>query len=117
MQQPGSGFYPTLVSFALIVFSAAALADPPPAPRHAPAADTRGEARVWMVVAALAAYAWAMPSAGFLLCTAALLMLLLRGIGRLSWSLSTAAAVLGSVTCYALFTRLGLPLPAGVLGF
>ena len=117
VRQPDSGFYPTLVSLALIVFSAVALAEATPASPHAEAADARAQTRVWAVVASLAAYAWAITSVGFLVCTVALLVVLLRGIGRMSWPASAAAAVLASVACYALFTRLGLPLPAGVLGF
>ena len=116
LRQPGSGFYPTLVSLALIAFGALSLgvAAPAPGSRSAPPG---GHARVWLVVAALAAFVWALKPVGFLLCAAALLLLLLRGIGGVSWLASTAAAALGSVACYALFTRLGMPLPAGLLGF
>lgn len=117
VRQPDSGFYPTLVSLALIVFSAIALADPAPSSPHAETTDARGQARVWTVVAALAVYAWAIAPVGFLVCTAALLVVLFRGIGRLPWIRSVAVALIASVACYGLFTRLGLPLPAGVLGF
>jgi hypothetical protein len=117
VRQPDSGFFPTLVSLALIVFSAVALADTAPVSPHAKAVDARAPARIWTVVAAVAAYAWVMPSAGFLVCTAALLVVLLRGIGRVSWPASVAVALLASVVCYGLFTRLGLPLPPGPLAF
>ena len=117
VQQPDSGFFPTLVALALIVFSASAAADAAPASEGTPAANANGQARIWTVVAALAAYAWAIAPVGFVLCTAALLVVLLRGIGRVSWPVSLAAAAIGSIACYALFTRLGLPLPAGVLRF
>jgi putative tricarboxylic transport membrane protein len=116
LRQPGSGFYPTLVCVALIAFGALSLGVAAPASSSS-AAESGGHARVWLVVAALAAYVWALTPAGFLLCTLALLLLLLRGIGGVSWSASAAAAALGSVACYALFTRLGMPLPAGLLGF
>jgi hypothetical protein len=117
VRQPGSGFYPTLVCVALIVFGGLALADPARSPLNQEADDTGGHARVWLVVAALAAYAWALTPVGFVLCTAALLVLLLRGIGRVSWIASAAAAVIGSSACYGAFIRLGLPLPAGAFGF
>lgn len=117
VRQPDSGFYPTLVCVALIVFGGVALVDPGRASPHGEAPASGGHARVWLVAAALAAYAWAVTPLGFLPCTAALLLLLLRGIGRASWPVSVAAAVIGSTACYALFTRLGMPLPAGVLGF
>lgn len=113
-RQPGSGFYPTLVCVALIAFGALSLAAPASA---SSAVQPGGDARVWLVVAALAAYVWALAAVGFLLCTVALLLLLLRGIGGLPWLASTAAAALGAPVCYALFTRLGMPLPAGLLGF
>lgn len=114
--QPGSGFYPTLVCIALLAFAAISLRTAPP-PSHSSEAEAGGQARVWLVVAALAAYVWALVPVGFLPCTAALLLLLLRGIGRVSWPASVAAAAIGSIACYALFTRLGMPLPAGVLEF
>ena len=116
VRQPGSGFYPTLICVLLIVFGGLALANPTSSPRGEPA-DGGGNVRVWLVVGAVAAYAWALVAVGFLLCTAALLLLLLRGVGRVRWPTSLAAAALGSTACYVLFTRLGTPLPAGVLGF
>jgi hypothetical protein len=116
LQQPGSGFYPTLVCAALIAFGALSLGAAAPASGSS-ASEARGHARVWLVVAALAAYVWALIPVGFLLCSAALLLLLLRGIGGVSSLASSAAAALGALACYALFTRLGMPLPAGVLGF
>lgn len=116
VRQPDSGFYPTLVCVALIAFGGLALLDPArPSPDEASASG--GHARVWLVVAALAAYAWAITPVGFLPCTAALLVLLLRGIGGVSWPITLTAAAVGSAACYALFTQLGMPLPAGVLGF
>jgi putative tricarboxylic transport membrane protein len=115
LRQPGSGFYPTLVCVALIAFGALSLAAP--ASQGSPAAPPAGHARVWLVVTALAAFVWMLNPVGFVLCAALLLLLLLRGIGGVSWLASTTAAALGSLACYALFTRLGMPLPAGLLGF
>jgi hypothetical protein len=116
LRQPGSGFYPTLVCVALIAFGALSLAAAGPAPSSA-AAQPGGHARVWLVVAALMAFVWALNPVGFLLCAAVLLLFLLRGIGGVSWLASITAAALGALACYALFTRLGMPLPAGLLGF
>jgi putative tricarboxylic transport membrane protein len=117
VRQPDSGFYPTLVCVALIVFGGLALADPAQPSGRGEASASGGHARVWLVAAALAAYAWAITPVGFLLCTAALIVLLLRGIGGVSWLTSLAAAAIGSTACYGLFTQLGMPLPAGLLGF
>ena len=117
VRQPDSGFFPSLICVALIVFAAASFANPEASSQLEYTPDPRGTRRVWLVVAALAAYAWALTPVGFLLCTAALLVFLLRGIGRVSWTASAAAAAIGSIGCYGAFTRLGMPLPAGVLGF
>jgi tripartite tricarboxylate transporter TctB family protein len=116
VRQPGSGFYPTLVCLALIVFGVLSLGAEGPASSSS-AAEARGHARVWLVVGAVAAYVWALVPVGFVLCTAALLLLLLRVTGRILRLTSVAAAALGAVACYVLFTRLGMPLPAGLLGF
>ena len=115
-RQPDSGFYPTLICVLIIVFGILALADPPPPRREQAAGGARAHGRVWLVVVALVAYALALTPVGFVLCTAALLVLLLRGIGGISWVGSLVSAVVGSVACYGAFIKLGLPLPAGVLG-
>jgi hypothetical protein len=116
LRQPGSGFYPTLVSVALIAFGALSLGVPAHALGSSPA-QSGGHVRVWVVVGALAAFVWALKPVGFLLCAAALLLLLLRGMGGISWLASVTAAALGALACYVLFTRLGMPLPVGLLGF
>jgi putative tricarboxylic transport membrane protein len=122
-RQPGSGFYPTLVCVLLIVFGILSLTDAVQEPRDgvpaaldAAASRTGGEGRVWVVVVAMVAYAWAITPVGFLVSTVALLVLLLRGIGRVSWTTSAVSAVVGSILCDVAFVKLGLPLPAGVLG-
>lgn len=115
IRQPGSGFYPTLVCLALIAFAAIAFAKPARSDGNE-VIEPLGHARLWLVVAAVAVYALALNWVGFLLCTAALLLVLLRGIGSLSWVISLMASVAGSVATYVLFIQLGMPLPAGVLG-
>jgi len=116
VHQPGSGFYPVLVCVLLAALGVLSLvrAD------KGPAADgnyASGDKRIWVVVTALAVYTWALPKVGFVLCTVALLLLLLRSVGRVSWTGSAISAVVGSVTTYAGLVRLGLPLPAGLLPF
>ena len=117
VREPDSGFYPSLICVALIVFAAVsfASAEAPSPPEDAP--HPRGTLRVWVVVVALGAYVWALVPVGFLLCTAALIFILLRGMGAVAWLPSLVLAVLGAAACYGLFTRLGVPLPAGILGF
>jgi hypothetical protein len=109
---PETGFFPTLVGLALVLFSGLALAEQPENPEPL---EPGGSARLWSVTGATAAYAALIQPVGFLVCTSALLLLLLRGIGRLSWTVSVATALGASIASYELFTRLGMPLPAGLL--
>ena len=112
LRQPETGFFPMLVALALVLFSAVALAE---WPRDLEPAQKGGMARVGIVVGAVAAYAALIQPVGFVVCTVALLLLLLRGVGRVSWLASVVAAAVASAACYELFTRLGMPLPAGIL--
>jgi putative tricarboxylic transport membrane protein len=109
---PETGFFPTLVALALALFSGLALAERPgnPAPL-----ERGGSARLWLVTGATAVYAALIQPAGFLICTAGLMLLLLRAVGRLSWTASVVTALGASIATYELFTRLGMPLPAGPL--
>lgn len=112
---PGSGFFPTLVCILIVIFGGIALADGRPAgPEES---DKGGQARVWVVVVGLAVYIWALKPVGFPIATAVLLVMLLRGIGNVRGAVSAPAAIVGAAACYWGFTRLGVPLPAGVLGF
>ncbi|CAN5541111.1 hypothetical protein BH09PSE5_BH09PSE5_32130 [soil metagenome] len=125
--QPDSGFFPVVVSSLFIVFCALSLLDPlKEAPTvgtddiagaAGPAEEPDGALRIWLTIGVLALYAAALNAVGFLVCTTALLVFLLRWIGDLAWGRSLAVAVLGSIGCYLAFTRLGLPLPPGVLPF
>ena len=114
--QPGSGFFPTLIGIALIVFSAVAALAPPTKTGEA-VTPARGEIAVWVVIIALLAYVPLLPHLGFVPSTAAIILLLLRGIGGVQWQGSLIAAIVAAVACYALFTRLGVPLPPGILAF
>jgi len=116
VREPGSGFFPTLISVSLVTFAAALFLFDRRPRLDGEGEDLRAERSPWIVVAAVAAYALALKHVGFILCTAALILLLLRGIGAVSWRLSLAIAVAATLACHALFTRLGVPLPAGVLG-
>ena len=111
---PDAGFFPVSIGVVLTLFAALSLAvrSPPAAP-----AERAGIARVLVLVAAVAAYAWLLPRAGFIVCTLMLLALTLRSLGRVGWLATIVASVAGTLACYVLFTRLGLPLPAGLLGF
>src|SRR3972149_6435199 len=80
--------------------------------------DARGgAARVAIAAVALLLYALFLKPVGFLVCTLLLMLLLLRGICKVSWRASLLAALPAVALSYFLFTRLGVPLPAGVLAF
>lgn len=116
VHQPGSGFYPVLVCVLLASLGVLSLVR---ADQGAPAEpiSAGGDARIWIVIAALVVYIWALPKVGFVLCTVALLLLLLRGVGRVAWTGAAISAVVGSIATYVGLVRLGLPLPAGLLPF
>jgi hypothetical protein len=115
---PDSGFYPSLVCVALAAFAAIsfAAAGAPPAVEAEASPEPRGALRVWTAIAALGLYGLGLAPLGFIVCTTALLVLLLR-LGRVSWPVSGALAAVSALVCYGLFTRLGVPLPPGVLSF
>jgi hypothetical protein len=116
LREPDSGFFPVVVTITLTVFAALSLWD-----RNSEAdtaqAEPGGLARVWILAALLAAYAGLLPLVGFLLCTAVLLGVLLRGLGQVNWRSTIFYAGGGTIGCYFLFSWLGLPLPSGLLDF
>ena len=115
LNEPDSGLFPLAIGIVLSVFALLSLRARERSDR-APA-ERAGIARVLVLVAALAAYAWLLPRAGFIVCTLVLLALVLRGLGGARWAVTLVSAVAGTIGCYLLFTRLGLPLPMGVFGF
>ena len=117
VREPDSGFYPILICIGLVAFAGISFASPELPGASEDASHPRGAWRVWGIVVAMVLYVWALPAVGFLLCTAALVVLLRRGIGAVHWLHSVVAAVVAAAACYALFTLLGVPLPAGILSF
>jgi hypothetical protein len=70
---------------------------------------------VALVLVALAAYAWALPRAGFLVTTAAVMLVLFKGIEPQRWWVAVAGAVLSAVVAFVVFkVWLGAQLPAGL---
>ena len=116
LREPDSGLFPIAIAVLLTVFAALSLRTlRRPGPPQT--AERAGVARVVVLIASLGVYAWLLPRAGFLLCTVVLLALVLRGLGRAAWMVTALASPGGALGCYYLFTRLGLPLPAGYWGF
>jgi len=117
VRQPGTGFFPVLVAAAVVFFAAIAFAERPDPESDSEPGKPGGAARVWTVVTALAVYAVALKAVGFIICTALLMVVLQRSVGRVSWIATATGVVFGSIGCYWMFTRLGLPLPDGLFGF
>ncbi|MBI1989364.1 MAG: tripartite tricarboxylate transporter TctB family protein [Betaproteobacteria bacterium] len=118
VRAPDAGFFPVCVAAALSVFALMAmLAEAPRDEAGAAARDGNGATRVAIAAVALLLYALFLKPVGFLVCTLLLMLLLLRGICKVSWRASLLAALPAVALSYFLFTRLGVPLPAGVLAF
>ena len=115
LNSPDSGLFPVYIGVALTLFAALSLA--PRAASPAEPAERTGLIRVLVLIAAIAIYAWLLPHAGFIICTLMLLAIVLRGLGRVGWLATSVSSIAGTLACYVLFTRLGMPLPAGLLGF
>ena len=116
LREPGAGFFPVIVAVALILFAALALTSRTPEVDQ-PQTALGSVVRVSILTAMIAAYAWLLPTVGFVLSTTVLLGVMLRGLGDVGWLSTVICAAGGAAGCYFLFTRLGMPLPAGLLGF
>ena len=118
LRAPDAGFFPICVAAALTLFALIAmLSEPARADASAAARDGSGGARVTMATVGLLLYVLGLKPLGFLICTLALMLLLLRGIYQVSWRSALLAALPGVAVCYFVFTRLGVPLPSGILAF
>jgi putative tricarboxylic transport membrane protein len=114
--QPDSGFFPLCIAVLITVFALGVLADPPEAQGEA-TVHAKPSSSVGAMVAALVVYVFLLKPVGFVLCTVALTLLMLRYEGGFRWRTALSIAAPSAFVCDVLFTRLGVPLPAGVLGF
>jgi hypothetical protein len=113
---PDAGFFPRCLSVILLLFGAAITVQ---AVASGPRAVQFGE-RAWcVVIAALAfiVYAATVQHAGYLFATLVVLLLLMRALGGMSWTRSLLIAVPSVLLSYLAFSKLGVPLPTGVLPF
>jgi hypothetical protein len=116
LREPGAGFFPLTVAALLILFAALSIFGGDSGTREPPV-ERGGAIRVSILAVLLLAYAVFLPSVGFVLCTTVLLTTVMGGLGRVGWLRAVAVAAVGAAGCYLLFTRLGMPLPRGLLGF
>jgi hypothetical protein len=90
---PDAGFFPQVLSILLFLTSIAILA------------------------IVLVAYALVLPSAGFVLATAAVMLLIMRGLVKMRWARALLISIPTVVISYLAFVKLGVPLPQGPLPF
>lgn len=117
-RRPGPGFYPTVLALLLagtsgtVFFRSLRSRD-----GLLPVSFGARTVDIGITIGAIIAYAAVLEAGGFLLCTFALVLLLLVGIGKVAWLRATVVALVGTVGFYVIFTQLGIPLPKGILEF
>ena len=115
---PDSGFFPLSLAVMLAMLSALIVfASRLPGARATAPASWQGAGRVALVVAALVAYVAVLNQLGYLLASALVMLLYLRGLERVGWGASLAITIVSVAASYVLFRRLGVPLPAGIMPF
>jgi putative tricarboxylic transport membrane protein len=77
-----------------------------------------GVRRVIVLLAVVALYVAVLPRVGFVPATAALVLSVVRTVGPLSWPRTAVATAVIAVASHIVFRHwLGMPLPAGPLGY
>jgi putative tricarboxylic transport membrane protein len=80
--------------------------------------DRAGAGRVALMFAALAVYVAVLPWLGFLPATALFTLAIVRALGTWSWAKAAAWTLVIAAGSHVVFKQwLGMPLPAGPLGF
>ena len=116
VRAPDAGFFPLSLSFLLLLFGGGILvgsfingAEP-----------ARFSARSWQVAIAAIAfmlYALVLNKVGFVLATTAVMLLVTRSLGGMSWKQALLITVPSVALSYCGFIQLGVPLPRGPLPF
>ena len=77
-----------------------------------------GVRRVAVLLAVVALYVAVLPTVGFVPATAVLVLIVVRTVGPLSWPRTALATAVIAVASHIVFKHwLGMPLPAGPLGY
>jgi len=115
---PGTRFLPVTLGLIVAVLGGAIAVRPSPSGRPRAAPSSPGaRARFAATAVGLVLYAVAFERLGFLIASAAFMVLLLLLYGERRWMLILAVAVGAAGATYAVFARwLGVPLPPGLLG-
>lgn len=117
LHQPGAGFLPKHLALVMAVLAALLFVSGCRTRAGSAAglwSDRAGLARVGGTLAALIGYVLVVETAGYLLTTTALFLVMLRWIGRRGWAVTLTVALLASGGSYLLFARwLLVSLPGG----
>jgi putative tricarboxylic transport membrane protein len=117
LHQPGAGFLPKHLALLMAVLATFLFVSGCRARAGSAAglwSDRPGLARVGGTLAALIGYILVVETAGYLLTTTALFLVMLRWIGRRGWAVTLTVALLASGGSYLLFARwLLVNLPGG----
>jgi putative tricarboxylic transport membrane protein len=116
LRAPDAGFFPFCLSVLLLVAGTAIVL------RSYTAASEplQFTSQTWYVLVAaitFVVYAFTVQTVGFIVSTIAALLLLMRGLGGMSWTRAVIIGVPAVVLSYLGFLQLGVPLPRGFLPF
>jgi putative tricarboxylic transport membrane protein len=116
--RPGPGFYPAVLAVLLVGVSGALILHALRSKKEILTVSFGARTGyIGITGVAIALYAAVLEALGFLVCTFVLVVALLIGIGKVPWPRSLLVAAIGTVSVYAVFTQLGIPLPKGIAGF
>lgn len=127
VRMPGTGFFPLVLGLLLVALAAAqgirihlarARAKAPATPAPAPVASADGATRrVGLFIGVVALATLLLQPAGYAVATLVLMVGLLRVLG-VGWGACVLISVSAAVASHFVFVRwLGIPMPAGPLGF
>lgn len=114
--QPDAGFFPQTLSTLLLVASFVIVVSS----FFRNSEPAQFSVRSWQVLIAGASfivYGVVLQRVGFVLATTVIMLLMVRGLGRMKWTHALMVAVPSVLLSYFAFTQLGVPLPRGPLPF
>jgi putative tricarboxylic transport membrane protein len=118
LRMPGAGFFPLFLGLTLGGLSVGLLAQGLVSADQAPTRVWPERTEVLSMVGSLVVAVWLFERAGFLIAMALFLGVAMRVLGTKSWTTVVAAALIGSVASYVVFSRaLQIALPSGVVPF
>jgi hypothetical protein len=116
VRAPDAGFFPKTLAALLLFFGLGIFLNSFLTKAH-PVQFTTRSWQVAIAAAAFIAYALVLQKAGFVIATIALMLLVMRGLGGMSWKQSLLITVPGVMLSYIAFVQLGVPLPRGPLPY